>query len=212
MRAAGLKCGRQQAGHADRYLLQTPPPLVSAGDCHVQWPALSAISSGVGQHVTQQSQPDRSLQGCDVPDNHMSHTDVAMCSSFPGGLTYHSRPYRTPQNPLTTLVDALPSNVQVIPGKEDSSISCLAWVKDPVDASEALISGGLDGILTEWDLVTRAPRHLGDSFGGAVWDIAVEPASQTEQGAMPCFMKQDAVSWIAMRCPLVLELLERSKA
>ncbi|CAL5222772.1 g5185 [Coccomyxa viridis] len=72
---------------------------------------------------------------------------------------------------------------QVIPGKEDACISCLAWVRDPLDGTEALISGGLDGILTEWDLVTRLPRHLGDSFGGAIWDIAVQPASPSEQGA-----------------------------
>ena len=76
--------------------------------------------------------------------------------------------------------------VQVIPGKEDACISCLAWVRDPLDGTEALISGGLDGILTEWDLVTKVPRHLGDSFGGAIWDIAVQPSSHLEQGAPPC--------------------------
>ena len=75
--------------------------------------------------------------------------------------------------------------MQVIPGKKDSCISCLAWVKDPLDKTEALISGGLDGVLTEWDLTMKIPKHLGDSFGGAVWDIAVEPDSQLEQGALP---------------------------
>jgi len=75
--------------------------------------------------------------------------------------------------------------MQVIPGKEDSCISCLAWVKDPLDKPEALISGGLDGILTEWDLTMKIPKHVGDSFGGAVWDIAVEPDSQSEQGTLP---------------------------
>lgn len=75
--------------------------------------------------------------------------------------------------------------LQVIPGKEDACISCLAWVKDPVDGTEALVSGGLDGVITEWDLLAKVPKHVGDSFGGAVWDIAVEPDSQTEQGAEP---------------------------
>ena len=75
--------------------------------------------------------------------------------------------------------------VQVIPGKEDACISCLAWVRDPLDGTEALISGGLDGILTEWDLAAKVPRHLGDSFGGVVWDIAVQPDSHSEQGALP---------------------------
>ena len=74
---------------------------------------------------------------------------------------------------------------QVIPGKEDSCISCLAWVRDPLDGPETLISGGLDGILTEWDLVTKVPKHMGDSFGGAVWDIAVQPDSSSDPGALP---------------------------
>ena len=70
----------------------------------------------------------------------------------------------------------------MIPGKEDSSISCLAWVKDPIDGTEALVSGGLDGALTEWDLQAKAPKHVGDSFGGAVWGMAVEPESQAQEG------------------------------
>ena len=76
--------------------------------------------------------------------------------------------------------------IQVIPGKEDSCISCLAWVRDPLDGTETLISGGLDSLLTEWDLVAKVPRHQGDSFGGAVWDIAVQPDAPSKQGALPC--------------------------
>ena len=72
----------------------------------------------------------------------------------------------------------------MIPGKEDSSISCLAWVKDPIDGTEALVSGGLDGALTEWDLHAKAPKHVGDSFGGAIWGMAVEPESEAQEGAL----------------------------
>ena len=72
----------------------------------------------------------------------------------------------------------------MVPGKEDSSISCLAWVRDPIDGTEALLSGGLDGALTVWDLQAKAPKHVGDSFGGAVWGMAVEAESQAQEGAL----------------------------
>ena len=46
------------------------------------------------------------------------------------------------------------------------------------------MSGSLDGALTEWDLHAKAPKHVGDSFGGAIWGMAVEPESQAQEGAL----------------------------
>ncbi len=65
-------------------------------------------------------------------------------------------------------------------------MSCMAWAQDPVDGSERLFTGGLDGALTEWDLRTRRPRHVGDSFGGAVWAMAAEPRGQMKEGPQIC--------------------------
>ncbi|CAL8461915.1 g1446 [Coccomyxa elongata] len=74
---------------------------------------------------------------------------------------------------------------QRLPGREEASVSCMAWAQDPVDGSERLFTGGLDGALTEWDLRTRRPRHVGDSFGGAVWAMAAEPRGQMKEGDAP---------------------------
>ena len=38
-----------------------------------------------------------------------------------------------------------------------------------------LLTGGVDGALVEWDLTTLTPRAISDSYGGALWDIAVQP-------------------------------------
>ena len=59
----------------------------------------------------------------------------------------------------------------------------MAWAQDPVDGSERLFTGGLDGALTEWDLRTRRPIHVGDSFGGAIWAMAAEPRGQLKEGS-----------------------------
>ena len=72
--------------------------------------------------------------------------------------------------------------LQRLPGRVEASLSCMAWAQDPVDGSERLFTGGLDGALTEWDLRTRQPRHVGDSFGGAVWALAAEPRGQLKEG------------------------------
>lgn len=72
--------------------------------------------------------------------------------------------------------------LQRLPGREEACLSCMAWAQDPVDGSERLFTGGLDGALTEWDLRTRQPRHVGDSFGGAVWALAAEPRGQLKEG------------------------------
>ena len=69
-------------------------------------------------------------------------------------------------------------NVQRIPGKDHASVSSLAWTYDKVSMTWRLFSGGLDGLLTEWDLVASRPSSVSDSFGGAVWSLTAEP----EQG------------------------------
>lgn len=75
-----------------------------------------------------------------------------------------------------------------VPGKEGAAISCLTWVApfigDWVDADNAaaaddvpcrLLSAGLDGVVTEWDLSALRARSTTDSHGGAVWAMAAEP-------------------------------------
>ena len=38
-----------------------------------------------------------------------------------------------------------------------------------------MFSGGLDGLLTEWDLTSLQASTVSDSNGGAVWSLAVDP-------------------------------------
>ena len=65
--------------------------------------------------------------------------------------------------------------LQRIPGKENSAISCLAWTFDKSSGRWRLFSGGLDGLLTEWDLTELQLGSVSDSFGGAIWSLAVKP-------------------------------------
>ena len=81
---------------------------------------------------------------------------------------------------LTNVVRLLSSllarlNVQRIPGKDHAAVSSLAWTFDNVSLTWRLFSGGLDGLLTEWDLVALRPSSVSDSFGGAVWSLTAEP-------------------------------------
>lgn len=69
--------------------------------------------------------------------------------------------------------------LQRTPGKENSAISCLAWTFDKSSRSWRLFSGGLDGLLTEWDLTTLQAGTVSDSFGGAIWSLAVAPHQGT---------------------------------
>ena len=66
-------------------------------------------------------------------------------------------------------------HLQRIPGKENSAISCLAWTFDKSSGRWRLFSGGLDGLLTEWDLTSLQASTVSDSNGGAVWSLAVDP-------------------------------------
>ena len=78
-----------------------------------------------------------------------------------------------------------------VPGHEGAAVSSLAWcapyaLDDATDALDGaspalsayrLLSAGLDGQITEWDLTTLRPRgNPADSHGGSVWAMAAEPA------------------------------------
>mmetsp|Transcript_21460 Transcript_21460/g.53252 ORF Transcript_21460/g.53252 Transcript_21460/m.53252 type:complete len:504 (-) Transcript_21460:511-2022(-) len=82
-----------------------------------------------------------------------------------------------------------------VPGHDGAAVSSLTWCApyqlDGVDPSSTgngaggggggavscrLLSAGLDGQITEWDLSTLRPRGATDSHGGAVWSMAAEPA------------------------------------
>lgn len=66
-------------------------------------------------------------------------------------------------------------------------MSALAWVLDPIDGAPRLFAGGLDGALTEWDGRTGRSLRTDDSFGGAVWALAAEPAGALQPGAHEFF-------------------------
>ena len=62
-----------------------------------------------------------------------------------------------------------------------------------------LFSGGLDGMLTEWDLTTLCAVHTSDSFGGAVWSMTAE----AQQGNLQTVTSQCAVD--SFLCCAVVE-------
>eukprot|EP00271_Cylindrocystis_brebissonii_P004887 TRINITY_DN16808_c0_g1_i1.p1 TRINITY_DN16808_c0_g1~~TRINITY_DN16808_c0_g1_i1.p1 ORF type:complete len:1190 (+),score=220.21 TRINITY_DN16808_c0_g1_i1:223-3792(+) len=70
-----------------------------------------------------------------------------------------------------------------IPGRKDAAISSLVWCLATRKAPRGrLFSAGLDGHITEWDLGSLAPKRVIDSYGGPVWDMAVEPPAQPTTG------------------------------
>lgn len=75
-----------------------------------------------------------------------------------------------------------------IPGSARAAPSALAWLEQqsasgPVD--RRLVSGSLDGTLTEWDLTILQPAAVTDSGGGAVWAIATQPAATHPEDGGP---------------------------
>lgn len=70
---------------------------------------------------------------------------------------------------------------QRIAGREHAALSSLVWTQETSSGRYRLFSGGLDGLLTEWDPEALRPGTSSDSFGGAVWSLAVEP-NQTSEG------------------------------
>lgn len=98
--------------------------------------------------------------------------------------------------------------LQRIPGGSQAVLSTLAWVEEDGSGSGAggprLVSGGLDGSLTEWDLTTLRPAAVSDSFGGAVWALAMQPSP--EEGASSVGYKLLQVGWPTFRGVFLLSL------
>ena len=77
-----------------------------------------------------------------------------------------------------------------VPGREGAAVSSLTWcapfaLADDADGGSGggaesaacrLLSAGLDGQITEWDLNTLRPRGATDSHGGSVWAMSSEPS------------------------------------
>lgn len=60
-----------------------------------------------------------------------------------------------------------------VPGRTDGSVQCLAWASTDKHKYERLFAAGLDGKVCEVDFATCGLKNVCDSFGGAVWDIAL---------------------------------------
>jgi U3 small nucleolar RNA-associated protein 4 len=91
-----------------------------------------------------------------------------------------------------------------VPGHDGAAISSLAWcapfdggLEDDGGDEDAvagappcrLLSAGLDGQITEWDLNTLRARGATDSHGGSVWALAAEP-----------FVRRDRPQRVAAAC------------
>ena len=74
--------------------------------------------------------------------------------------------------------------MQSIPGSSQGVLSALAWLGGD-DGRPQLVSGGLDGSITQWDLTTLRPAAVTDSYGGAVWALSVQPP-QADGAAWVC--------------------------
>ncbi|MCO5547308.1 hypothetical protein L7F22_000756 [Adiantum nelumboides] len=65
--------------------------------------------------------------------------------------------------------------VLTIPGKKDASLSCLLWCPSRCLKRGRLFSAGLDGFIAEWDLSTLQTKEVLKSYGGSVWQMALQP-------------------------------------
>ena len=65
------------------------------------------------------------------------------------------------------------------------ALTSLAWLQEPTTGTWRLFSGGLDGSLTEWDLLARRPKHRTDALGGAVWAMAARPLNEGKPSFLP---------------------------
>lgn len=65
---------------------------------------------------------------------------------------------------------------QRIPGDGLPSVSCLAWASAGTHSYERLFAAGKDGKVREVDFARCGWRNVCDSFGGAVWSIALNSA------------------------------------
>lgn len=75
---------------------------------------------------------------------------------------------------------------KVIPGIEGKSVEALCW------QGPRLFTAGLDGYVTEYDLLRLQPKAIGTSNAGAIWCITTDPtnkflAAGTEDGCVVIF-------------------------
>ncbi|KAG0557990.1 hypothetical protein KC19_11G171000 [Ceratodon purpureus] len=64
-----------------------------------------------------------------------------------------------------------------IPGRQGAAISSLVWchsLEEDASPLGRLFSSGLDGLVTEWDLLTLQPKAVVESMGGSIWQLAAE--------------------------------------
>lgn len=75
---------------------------------------------------------------------------------------------------LTAVLTAMLA-MQTIPGRDDVISTAAEWVQDRQSGQWRLLTGGVDGMLVEWDLHTLLPKASSPSYGGASWALAVQP-------------------------------------
>lgn len=71
----------------------------------------------------------------------------------------------------------------MLPGEEGAELTSLAWVTDCFDGAQRLFCARLDGQVHELCLQQLRPKASTDSYGGAVWQLAPEPAASVLLGA-----------------------------
>uniref|UniRef100_A0A0D6QXE5 Uncharacterized protein n=1 Tax=Araucaria cunninghamii TaxID=56994 RepID=A0A0D6QXE5_ARACU len=64
--------------------------------------------------------------------------------------------------------------------RNDYVISSLVWCRGS-SASGRLLSACLDGTISEWDLFSLQQKTVVESFGGSIWQMAVEPLTESRE-------------------------------
>lgn len=72
--------------------------------------------------------------------------------------------------------------LQSVPGCDGAEVSSIVWVADPIDQHWRLFSAQLNGQIQEINFQQLQPVAGVDSYGGAVWCLAVQPPSAVAPG------------------------------
>jgi U3 small nucleolar RNA-associated protein 4 len=92
--------------------------------------------------------------------------------------------------------------LQRVPGTKDAATTCVALVDEAGGSSCRLFTAGLDGAITEIDLEHRRAAAATDSYGGAVWQLAPEPAAAAAaEAASPQHEAEDDAAGAASAAP-----------
>ncbi|XP_066570077.1 U3 small nucleolar RNA-associated protein 4 homolog isoform X1 [Amia ocellicauda] len=86
-------------------------------------------------------------------------------------MAFHSRTHRLALARLDGSVEIFNFSdsyfqEKVIPGNESRSVEAICWV------AERLFTVGLNGKITEYDLINLRPKYSIDAFGGPIWSVA----------------------------------------